>query len=315
MTNINLKEYKTPEEIIEILKGRGMTFNNPIRAKRILTNNNYFFLKGYNELFLKDEENYKNNVDFEDLYSLYNLDKDVKTLIFRHLLDIEQKIKANLSNHISSKYGVTEEDYLDESNYDPNNPFIKETLDKINEQKKIYGEKNEAVKYYLDKYNYVPLWVLSKSLTMGVIRNLYYILKSDEQDRISKEILTIDITTKRVVKLKNIIALLTDVRNMCAHDEMLIPYKHKRIHLSEMPEHKHFKFKRNKTGDLIEGNCDLFAIILSIKYLVNKTTYNSFIQSLESLINKFLKKHPNIKRKELLKYMNLPINYENLKNI
>lgn len=315
MKNVEFKEYKNEKEIINILRDRGMLFKYPIKAEKILNNHNYFFLKGYNKLYLKDETNYKDNVDFEDLYDLYKLDKNIKTLIFRYLLDIEQKLKTNLTNHISNKYGVAESEYLKKDNYDLKNPYVEETLMKIKEQKRVYGEKNEAVKYYLDKYNYVPLWVLSKSLTMGATRNLFFILKPDEQDRISKNMLTKDIKHKRVVKLKNIIALLTDVRNMCAHDEILLCYRHRRIHLSELPEHSYFNFKRNKDGDLKEGDSDLFAIILSIKYLTNRSNYNSFINSLDTLIKKFLKKHPNVKKQELLDYMNLPLNYVQLKNL
>lgn len=309
------KEYKNPDEIMQILKDRGMTFKNPKRAKRILTENNYFFLKGYNQLLLDSNDNYKKDVDFEDLFDLYILDKDIKMIVFRHLLEIEQKIKANLSNFISSKYGIKETQYLKKSNFDSTNQYVARVIKKIKEQKKIYGEKNDAVKYYKDKYNYVPLWVLSKSLTMGTIRDLYSIMKPDDQDRISKEILYINIEKKRVVKLKSIIALLADVRNMCAHDEILMCYKHKRIHISELPEHSYFLLKKNKTGDLIQGVSDLFAILVSIKYLINRTTYNLFIQNIESKIEKFLKIHPNILREDLLNYINLPDNFSDLKKL
>lgn len=309
------KEYKNPDEIMQILKERGMIFKNPKRAKRILTENNYFFIKGYNYLLLNNDGNYKSNVDFEDLFDLYILDKDLKMIVFRQLLEIEQKIKATLSNFISSKYGIKETSYLRKSNFDLTNPYVTKVINKIKKQEKIYGEKNEAVKYYKNKYNYVPLWVLSKSLTMGTIRDLYSIMRPDDQDRISKEILYVDIDSKRVVKLKNMIALLADIRNMCAHDEILMCYRHKRIHIPELPEHSYFSLKKNETGDLIQGVSDLFAILLSIKYLINRTTYNLFIQNIESKIKRFLRSHPNISRKDLLNYINLPDNFDDLKKL
>lgn len=312
MANL-LKEYKTPDEIIGILKSRGMTFNNPKRAKRILSENNYFFIKGYNQLFLKTDSSYKNDVDFEDLFDLYQLDKDIKMIVFRHLIEIEQKIKATLSNYISLKYGIKETQYLRKNNFDLVNPHVANVLKNIRNQTKIYGQKNDAVKYYKTKYNYIPLWVLSKCLTMGAIRDLYSIMKPDDQDRISREILYIDIAKKRVANLKNIIALLADIRNMCAHDEILICYKHKRIHISELPEHNSFNLLRNKTGDLLQGTSDLFAILLSIKYLMNRTTYSTFIQAIESKIERFLRIHKTISKKDLLEYMNLPDNFSSLK--
>lgn len=312
------KEYKSADEIILILKNRNMKFDSPIRAKRLLIENNYFFLKGYSSLFLDNKSNkekYKNDVDFEDLFRLYSLDKDIKILIFRYLLDIEQKIKAVLSSYISERYGVKDRQYLKKENYDLRCPYLDKVLKNIKSQKKSYGEKNVAVKYYKDKYNYIPLWVLSKALTMGAIRDLYNIMKPDDQDRIARIILEKDIPKRRVATLKNIIAILVDIRNMCAHDEILINFEHKRIDISELPELSHFDLLKNKNGNTIQGRKDFFAVLISIKYLTNKTTYNQFIQDLESKINKFCNKTKCIKKEELLRFMHLPINYCKLKQI
>lgn len=313
----NINQYKTPDEIIEILEKRNLTFSSPVRAKRILTENNYFFLKGYNSIFLESIDDiikYKDGVDFEDIYRLYNFDKDIKVLLFRYLLDIEQKIKANLSNYISSKYGVKDSQYLKKTNYNLDSPYVDKVLKNIKDQRKTYGEKNEAVKYYKNKYKYIPLWVLTKALTMGAIRDLYNIMKPDDQDRIARSILEKEVPKKRVATLKNIIALLVDVRNMCAHDEMLINFEHKRIYL-EMPELDHFELKKNTKKNLIQGTKDLFAVLIAIKYLTNRTTYNQFIQNLESKISKFVSKTNCITSEELLDFMNLPNNYYELKQL
>ena len=313
----NIKEYKTPLEIIEILRERNLNISYPIRAKRILTENNYFFLKGYNEIFLdKTSKNikYKANVDFEDLYRLYSFDKDIKILLFRYLLDIEQKIKAVLSDYISSKYGVSDSQYLKRTNYNEDCPYIDKVLRNIKEQRKTYGEKNDAVKYYQNKYSYVLLWVLTKCLTMGAIRDLYSIMKTDDQDRIALIILEKEIPKRRVATLKNMIAILADVRNMCAHDEILINFEHKRIDI-QMPELNYFELKRNEKGNVIQGRKDLFAVLISVKYLTNRTTYNLFIQNIESHIVKFINKTKCITYEELLNYMHLPINYYELKQL
>jgi len=312
--NNNIKEYRTPEEIIELLESRNLIISSPVRARRILTENNYFFIKGYNSIFLDKENKYKDGVDFEDLYRLYNFDKDIKVLLFRYLLDIEQKIKATLSNYISNKYGVKDSQYLKKSNYNLDCPYVDQVLKNIKDQRKTYGAKNEAVKYYKNKYNYIPLWVLTKALTMGAIRDLYNIMKPDDQDRIAQIILERDIKKRRVATLKNIIAILVDVRNMCAHDEMLINFEHKRIDI-QLPELKNFDLKTNSKGNIIQGRKDLFAVLISIKYLTNRTTYNLFIQNIESKISKFVSKTNCVSYDELLDYMHLPNNYYELKRL
>lgn len=316
MVEEKTKEYKSPEEIMNILLSRNLTITFPIRTKRLLTENNYFFLKGYNQLFLNNVGvKYKDGVDFEDIYRIYVFDKEIKIVLFRYLLDIEQKIKASLSDFISNKYRIKDSEYLKKSNYNEDCTYLDKVLKNIKDQKKTYGEKNEAVKHYQNKYGYVPLWVLTKALTMGAIRDLYNVMKPDDQDRIARLILEKDIPRRRVATLKNMIALLVDVRNMCAHDEMLINFKHKRIDISKMPELDCFDLKKNKKGEIVQGRKDLLAVLISIKYLANRTTYNQFIQTFESKISKFVKKTSCITNDELLNYMHLPTNYNDLKKI
>ncbi len=110
------------------------------------------------------------------------------------------------------------------------------------------------------------------------------------------------------------ISLLVDVRNMCAHDEILINFEHKRIDIF-MPELNYFNLKVNKKGNIIQGRKDLFTVLISIKYLTNKTTYNRFMQNLEIRISKFLSKTGCISKEQLLDYMHLPINYYELKKL
>ena len=92
---------------------------------------------------------------------------------------------------------------------------------------------------------------------MGAIRDLYFIMKPDDQDRIARILLEKEIPKRRVVILKKIIALLVDVRNMCAHDEMLIDFKNKRIDIFIMPELLHFRLLKNKKEEIIQGSKDL----------------------------------------------------------
>lgn len=49
-----MKEFKTIDEQIELLKSRGLTFENEKFAKNMLLQNNYYnIINGYKELFIK----------------------------------------------------------------------------------------------------------------------------------------------------------------------------------------------------------------------------------------------------------------------
>lgn len=315
----SLKVYKKPLEIIQILQTRNLCISQPIRATRILTENNYFFLKGYKELLLEKPigENYKSGADFEELYAIYSFDKDLKVLLLRTLLEIEQKLKSVLSGIISERYGVKETQYLKKTNYDLTNPQLVASLTRIKKQKSFYGKKNKAVIHYLTKYGYVPLWVLSKAITMGAVRDLFKVMKPSDQMYVANQVLCrpIGVNQKKVNRVKNMIALLVDIRNMCAHDEIIFNFVHDRVDIGIYPEHSSFQLKKDKTGVVIQGRKDLFAVFIAIKYLVSRTAYNQFIQSFEALNNKLMRSVKSFTKEELIEYMGLPIDYYMLKQL
>ncbi len=310
------KEFKTTDELIQILKNKNMNFSQPIRAKRLLEENNFYVLSAYRHVLYNENNTYKENVDFEHLICISEFDKKFKTTILKHLLAIEQKIKTSISDQISSKYGIKQNDYLNIINYDQTNPRLNDTINNVKNQIRIYGSKNKAVRHYEKKYNYTPFWVVSKCLTMGCIRDYYNILKPDDQDIIALKVFTKHITKKRVNKLKNIIALLTDIRNMCAHDEILLGFVHNRIDVGFFNEHSFLNIKRNSQNEPIQGRKDILALFISIKYLVNKTMFNEFMQEITSCINRFTRQLSNVTTtNELLNYIGLPSNYEVLKTL
>lgn len=309
------KVFKSTDELIAILEEKGLSFSQKQRAKRLLNENNYYCITAYKNLFYKKGERvYRDGVDFEDLYAVYSFDKALKTTILKHLLFIEQKIKTALSNQISIKYGVDEKKYLRTANFDQTSPFLQENLTKIRKQARKFGSKNTAVRHYKDKHGFIPFWVLSKCLTMGVIRDFLYILKPTDQNIIIDNLLEKKITVKPVKKAKSMIALFADVRNMCAHDEMLSSYVHERITIPPLPEHDLIKCKRTKSGELIQGRSDILALIICIKYFVNRTMYNEFIQNISSCINRCYNKISHcISKDEFLNYIGLSEDYESLK--
>lgn len=311
------KEFKTAEELIVILESKGLSFSQRQKAKRLLTENNYYCVTAYKTLFYKNgERTYRPNVDFEHLYAMYSFDKALKTAILKHLLFIEQKIKTAISNQISSQYGIRESDYLKRENYDQRSPFLDSNLRKIRRQSTVFGAKNGAVKHYKDTHGFVPFWVLSKCLTMGVIRDFFSILKPNDQDVIVRSLLEKEIAHKPVRQAKAMISFFADIRNMCAHDEKLSGYVHKRIRISPLPEHDALQCKKNAGGVFVQGCADLLALIISIKYFVNKTMYNEFIQDISSCINKCYKSIKDcVTKAEFLDYIGLSENYEELRKI
>ncbi len=311
------KEYKSVDQLIEILSSKGMSFSQPTRAKRLLTENNYYCVTAYKNLFYKPGTRlYYDGVDFEHLYAVYSFDKQFKTVILKHLLFIEQKIKTAISHQISQKYGIKEKQYLRKANFDQTSEYLDANLKKIKKQLNTFGKKNTAVSHYKANHGFIPFWVLSKCLTMGVVRDLIYILKPEDLSIIINSVLEKRIEKKPARKAKVMIAFFADVRNMCAHDEMLLNYSHRRLIISPLEEHNLIHCKKDKDGNLKQGLNDLTALIISIKYFVNKTMYNEFIQNISSCINSCYKKIGSVVSKErFLEYIGLPFDYEDLRKL
>lgn len=312
---MNKKEYKSVDELMVILRDKGLSFKQPNRAKRLLTENNYYSVTAYKTLFYKDNTRcYIPGTDFEHLFAVYAFDKSLKTVVLKHLLFIEQKIKTALSNQISFKYGIDEKEYLKKSNFDNTSPFLDENLNKVKEQIKKFGSKNVSVVHFSSKHKIIPFWVLSKCLTMGVIRDLLYILKPSDQDVIFKGLLEKGFNSHSPKKAKAMISLFADIRNMCAHDEKLAGYVHQRITIPILPEHTAVSCKKDSDGNIIQGRGDLLALVISIKYFLNKTDYNEFIQDITSCITKCYRKISDVISYDcFLNYIGLPIDFDVLK--
>ena len=77
-------------------------------------------------------------------------------------------------------------------------------------------DKHMAIKHYKDTYKFIPPFVLTKILTLGVVSRYYGLLKQNDRQDISKYFKISD------KLLKQILVNLTMVRNISAHYESII---------------------------------------------------------------------------------------------
>ena len=97
--NSTNKIFKTLDEQIEILKSKGLVIDDVDSAKEILLRENYFFLSGYRYLLLRSrtEKKYLPGANFRELYALFNFDRQIRNIIFKNLLIVENNIKSIFS--------------------------------------------------------------------------------------------------------------------------------------------------------------------------------------------------------------------------
>ena len=101
------KELKSPDELVEILKGKGVTFSHSMDERAAINylkkNNNYYKLTAYRKNFPKDENGRYINLDFAYLVDLAIIDMLFRRLILGMALDIEHFEKVKLLNALKKQ--------------------------------------------------------------------------------------------------------------------------------------------------------------------------------------------------------------------
>ena len=307
--NSTNKIFKTLDEQIEILKSKGLVIDDVDSAKEILLRENYFFLSGYRYLLLRSrtEKKYLPGANFRELYALFNFDRQIRNIIFKNLLIIENNIKSIFSYQLSKKYGFKEKDYLKPSNF-TNNPEkfrqVNDLIKKMKRQIRINGSQHSATKHYQMNYGYVPLWIVVKVLSFGIVCELYTIMKKEDQIEISN-IYNIDPNTLCIY-----LPILSNYRNLCAHEDILYDYRTQKP-IPDNYLHRELNIPK-QDGEYIYGKDDLFALMIILKRMLSKNEFKLLINEINYELDILEGKLKTIKIDRLLDAIGFPTNFREI---
>ena len=289
-----MKEYKSNEELINYLLSKGVVVSDKKEALEKIERYTYYsIVNTYKNIFKDKNGNYINNVSFDEIYALFEFDKNLKNIVLKYCLEIETVIKSIMANQISKVYGI--KDYLNISNWDDRiNTNIKENLlKKINNEIEKDYNVHTAVTHYIDKYGFVPPFVLVKILTFGVASSYYGLLKQSDRQAIAKYFKISDKLLKQI--LKN----LTIIRNIVAHSDRLYNYTSK-FYLSFKIIDKNYIKSDNITN--------LYMVIRCMEKLLTKEQYEELYNSICEEIGKLENKLKSIEINNITKIMGFPMN-------
>lgn len=309
---MKLKEFKTLDEQIEILKGRGLLINDVEKAKNLLLRENYFFINGYRHIFLKNRKNdiFIDGTTFDELYAVFQFDRSFRNLLFKNLLIVENNLKSIISYRLSKKYGIKEKDYLKPSNFSSDTKKIRQVndvLNKVKRQIKLNGRQHSATLHYLSNYGYVPLWILVKLLSFGMVNELYSILKPEDKLFIA-EYYNLDVETLGIY-----IALLSNYRNLCAHEDIVYDHRTQK----EIPDTRyHMLLNVPTTNDeYIYGKNDIFAVIIMLKYMLNESDFTDFVNEVSYDLSLLDGRVDTIPQEKILDRMGFIENWQDIAKI
>lgn len=176
-----MKEAKTIDEQISILKGRGVGIPDESKAKEILRDIGYYrlgfyifpFEKNFPKLKNRDHE-VKEGVTFTDIVDLYYFDTDLRKILTPFLNRIEVSLRTDITYTASIKYKKKPTWFVD-TRY-VNSDYVLNFPDKVY---RIISD-NPIIKRHHKKYindKYAPAWKTMEFMTLGNILKLYDNLK------------------------------------------------------------------------------------------------------------------------------------------
>lgn len=305
------KQFKTLDEQVEILKSKNLIINNEKYAKEILLRENYFFISGYRHLFTEnnDKDKFIDGTTFEEMYSLFLFDRSFRNTFFKYLLVIENNLKSILSYQLSKKYGYREKDYLKESNFTripEKKSQVNDLLKKMKRQIRVNGSQHSATLHYSSNYGYIPLWILVKVLSFGIVSEMFQILKDEDQDEVAS------IYGINSEKLSIYLPILANYRNLCAHEDILYENKTQKP-IDDTIYHERLNIPKNEV-EYIYGKNDLFALLIILKQLLVKSDFNRLVNELDHHIQILNFNLRTIKVNKVLDRMGFPNNWKELAN-
>ncbi|HIS38383.1 MAG TPA: Abi family protein [Candidatus Onthousia faecavium] len=307
------KKFKNLEEQIEILKYKGMTITDEEYAKKILLRENYFFLSGYRYPLMRSmtDKHFLPGVTFEELYSLFLFDREIRNIFFKNLLIIENNLKSIFSYQLSKKYGYKEKTYLKSRNFTKDKNKQKQVNDLIKKMKRqirINGSQHSATAHYMSNYGYIPLWILVKVLSFGIVGELFSIMKYDDQISICK------MYNISLEDFSTYLPILSNYRNLCAHEDILYENKTQK-HIKGTFYHQILNIKKSDEGEYVKGINDLFALVIIMKRMLSYDEFKNMSLELDKKIENLSYNLHSIKIENILDRMGFPSNYMQLANI
>ncbi|WP_299448151.1 Abi family protein [uncultured Phascolarctobacterium sp.] len=236
------KPFKTYRQQLSILRNRNLIINNGSKATKLLKANGYYnIINGYKDIFIDstltqqyNDDRYKAGTTFENIYALYDFDRNMRAILIKYILKMETSLKTKVAYHFSNAY-KSDFNYLDINNFDGSNPQSTARLinDLTNVIKKNTTSDQQGARFYhyLDKHKELPLWVLVTKMTFGNIIHFYNGMKMSEKLAVIKEIVTafekaynkkITISlSEQESFISNMFSVINILRNACAHEERL----------------------------------------------------------------------------------------------
>ena len=212
-----VKKYISPEQIINRLEKKGMSFIDKAQAKHFFERNNYyrfksFFIDQLNDTpqDIKVGRTFQQPTTFERIKTRYDFDNIIRSVLLGALQDIELTLRETIVSTLSVNGGAF---YYEINTYD-NNSYTREKLNKF--KSILKKNKKNSSRDFIKNANPLNLWAAVEILNFGNLINLIKIMKDTDKNKVSNFF-----GYKSSTLFINHMNFLCSLRNKCAHHEIL----------------------------------------------------------------------------------------------
>lgn len=274
------KPFRTYTEQLDKLKNEYVLdiSNKNFSLEALQTVSYYDLVNGYKDEYLDPSTNkFYDKVSMETLYYTHMFDKDLQSILVKHIAFIENYFKTTLAYVISQSFSVDENVYLDDTNYickthDTNPIYYSKLKKKLISTYTNTDYLANPTKYYKSNHNHIPAWILLKNVSFSNSINWYRLLKAPEKLEINNILIPGNQFTnsQKSELILNSLQTIRTFRNTSVHNLKFISHKSE----SQLPPKllkKYIPPTLLTWKDINKNNCgidDLYSCILSVILLL-----------------------------------------------
>lgn len=246
------RKAKPLQEQINKLRQRGMIINDPEKARQILLEIGWYRLSFYWFPFetrypdkMNPKHEFRKGTSFEDALMLYAFDFNLRNTLLKPLERIETAFRTFMIYLVSTRYPDSPEWFAD--------PHVVSAAHARQFERAVYApmrKMNPEIILHHKRFprdRFAPAWKTLEFLTFGAACNLFDALQSDP--------LKLDIARHFGIhslnSFRNSIDIIKNLRNLCAHGNILFSYRPVPIVKNEVD------LKNRFSSSMTVGQCHL----------------------------------------------------------
>lgn len=291
---MNNYKFTTVDEQIKKLKSQKLTIIDESAAKTKLSTYGYYnIINGYRDPYitrLYGEKTYNPGVTFEQIFELFVLDHNLRNAVLLSMIDVEEHLRAIVSNIIGKDFGIDHHQYLYKNNYRDkkvSDPYFRR--DRILQTLLDLAEKSnkEPIRYYRKNYGYVPPWILLKGAYFGTLVNYIRFFKKEQRDSLIYELYGNKLSSENIESYKDLLSdtlfLCLEYRNLAAHGGRVYNYSAR---------------QKLRTLNSITYN-GISRLLIALEYFQFKQPFIRLQRAVNNSLNNYCHAYPNdVKRLE-----------------